>query len=141
MLLGRLAQGAASAFWQTPRYRSCSRYLPHLARYQHRAPTAVLPQHPLDGAGTSLFRWGVVVVCDRYTNYDGHAPRTAGRQRRNIVPNILADTETFRRKYHDAASFCSFHRKLPSPLTAHQAHGVGALTTSGGWFSCSSHAL
>ena len=76
MMLGLLAQGVASAFRQTPWYPCCSRHQPHPARYQHLAPPAAFPQYRLDGAGTSLFRWGVDGVCGRCTLYGGQAPTT-----------------------------------------------------------------
>ena len=105
MLRGRLVQGIASALGQTPRYRSCSRHRPHLVRYQHRVPPAVFPQHRLDGTGTSRFRCRVGVVCGRFIHYGGQAPRTAARERRNIVLHILANSKTFHRKYSHAAPF------------------------------------
>ena len=102
MLLSRLAQGVASAFWKTPRYRSCSRHRPNLARYQHRAPPAAFPQHRVDGGGGRRCLGGVWVVCGRYIHCGAQARRTAGRERRDIVPHILDDTETFHRMYNHA---------------------------------------
>ena len=80
-------------------------------------PTPPSPNTVCMGRGRRCLD-GVCVVCGRYIHYGGKAPRTPGQERRNIMPRILADTETFHRKY----CVCTSYRKRPSPLAAHHAH-------------------